>query len=278
MSFALEIQLIAVLVSVGCALPGCFLVLRHLSMVADAITHTLLLGIVVAFFITQDLSSPLLIVGAAVVGVGTVWLTELLGNTKLVTEDAAMGIVFPLLFSIAVILISKYAGSVHLDTDMVLLGELAFAPFDRMVMGGVDVGARLAYVSGAVLVVNVAVIVLFFKELQLATFDPLLAATMGFWPVGIHYGLMLLVSLTAVASFEAVGSVLVIGFMIGPPATAYLMTHRLGVMLVLSGVLGGISAVIGVWLAYWLDVSIAGSIAVVIGMVFAVVAVVTKRR
>lgn len=131
----LEIQIIAVMVAVACSLPGVFLVLRKMSMMSDAITHTILLGIVIAFFITHSLTSPLLIVGAALVGVITVFLTEILNSTKLVSEDSAIGIVFPLLFSIAIIMISKYAGSVHLDTDSVLLGELAFAPFNRMKIG-----------------------------------------------------------------------------------------------------------------------------------------------
>src|SRR5690606_4112912 len=121
----IEIQLIAATVAVACALPGVFLVLRRMAMMSDAISHTVLLGIVVGFFITRDLASPLLIVGATLTGVLTVTLVEVLNRTRLVREDAAIGLVFPALFSIAVILISRYAGDVHLDTDAVLLGELA---------------------------------------------------------------------------------------------------------------------------------------------------------
>ncbi len=140
-----EIQLIAVLVAVACALPGVFLVIRGMAMMADAITHTILLGIVVAFFITQDLNSPFLILGAAFVGILTVWLTELIHQTKLLDKDASIGIIFPLLFSIAIILITRYAGDVHLDTDSVLLGELAFAPFDRLIVFGIDIGPQAVY-------------------------------------------------------------------------------------------------------------------------------------
>lgn len=280
MSSACEIGLIAVLVSVGCALPGCFLVLRRMSMMADAITHTILLGIVLAFFVTEDLSSPLLICGATAMGVVTVWLSELLKKTHLVAEDASIGLVFPLLFSVAIILIAKYAGSVHLDTDAVLLGELAFAPFDRLVVAGVDIGARARYLSGGILLMNLLCIGSFYKELKLATFDPLFASTIGFCPVLLHYGLMTLVSLTAVGSFESVGSVLVIAFMIGPPATAFLLTDALRYMLLLSGLIGAISGIVGVRLAYFFDVSIAGSIAGVIGIFFfvAVLVSVVKKR
>ena len=125
MSPELEIQLIAALVAIACALPGCFLVLRRMSMMSDAITHTLLLGIVLAFLATHSLTSPLLILGAASVGLLTVCLAETLQRSRRVSEDSAIGLTFPLLFSIAIILITHYADSVHLDADAVLLGELA---------------------------------------------------------------------------------------------------------------------------------------------------------
>lgn len=274
----LEIPLIAVLVAAACALPGVFLVLRKMSMMSDSITHTILLGIVLAFFVTRDLSSPLLIMGAALMGVVTVWLTELLGKTQLVSEDSAIGIVFPLLFSIAIILITRYAGTVHLDTDSVLLGELAFAPFDRMVVGGLDIGARAVYTSGALLLLNVVLVAVFFKELKLVTFDPMLSAVLGFSPVLLHYGLMALVSLTAVGAFQAVGSVLVVAFMIGPPAAAYLLTDNLKRMLLLSVGIGALCGLLGYWLAMLLDVSIAGSMAVVVGLVFLLVFLAAPRR
>lgn len=278
MSAQFEIQLIAVIVAVACALPGVFLVLRKMSMMSDSITHTILLGIVLAFFMVHDLSSPLLIVGAALIGVVTVWLTEVLGRTRLLAEDAAIGIVFPLLFSIAIILITRYAGSVHLDTDAVLLGELAFAPFERMVVAGVDIGAKAIYTTGGLLLLNLAVITIFFKELKVATFDPMLAAVLGFAPALLHYGLMTLVSLTTVGAFQAVGSILVVAFMIGPPVTAYLLTDDLKRMLILSGLIGAANGILGYQMAALLDVSIAGSMAVMTGIVFLLVFIFAPRR
>lgn len=278
MTPGMEIQLIAVCISVACALPGCFLVLRKMSMMSDSITHTILLGIVLAFFATHDLKSPLLIAGAALMGVITVWLTEMLSRTRLVSEDSAIGIVFPLLFSIAIILITRYASSIHLDTDAVLMGELAFAPFERAVVFGVDIGAQAIYLSGALLLINVALIGLFFKELQIASFDPTLAAVLGLSPALAHYGLMTLVSLTAVGSFEAVGSVLVVVFMIGPPVTAYLLTDDLKRMLLISAGVGVISGISGYRLAVLLDASIAGSMAVTTGLVFAAVFICAPGR
>ena len=263
-----EIQLIASIVAVACALPGVFLVLRRMAMMSDAISHTVLLGIVIAFFITKTLNSPLLLIGAALMGVITVSLVELLNRTRLVREDAAIGLVFPAIFSIAVILISRFAGDVHLDTDAVLLGELAFAPFNRIRLGGIDVGPEALFTSGGILVLNILFIVLFYKELKLATFDPALAAALGFAPAILHYALMTLVSLTAVGSFDAVGSVLVVAFMIAPPAAAYMLTDRLSRMLLYSACIGIISAVSGYWLAHGLDASIAGSMATMTGVSF----------
>lgn len=263
-----EIQFIASIVAVACALPGTFLVLRRMAMMSDAISHTVLLGIVIAFFITRSITSPFLLVGAALMGVLTVSLVELLNRTRLVREDAAIGLVFPAIFSIAVILISRFAGDVHIDTDAVLLGELVFAPFNRVRLFGLDVGPEALYTSGSILLLNILFIVLFYKELKIATFDPALAAALGFAPAVIHYALMSLVSLTAVGAFDAVGSVLVVAFMIAPPAAAYLLTTRLSRMLIYAALIGIFSAVSGYWLAHLLDASIAGSMATMTGVSF----------
>ncbi len=271
MSAQIEIQLIASVVAVGCALPGVFLILRRMALMSDAISHAILFGIVIAFFATRDLASPFLLIAATLTGVLTVSLVELLNRTRLVKEDAAIGLVFPVLFSIGVILISRYAGNVHLDTDAVLLGELAFAPFDRFVVSGVDLGPKSFYVMAGVLLLNIIFILLFFKELKLATFDAGLAAALGFSPALIHYALMTLVSVTAVGAFEAVGSILVVALMIAPPASAYMLTNRLSVMLLLSALFGVTGAISGFWLAHILDASIAGSMATMVGVIFALV-------
>ncbi|MGI6161730.1 MAG: metal ABC transporter permease [Christensenellales bacterium] len=268
MSAAFEIQAIAVMVAAACSLPGVFLVEKKMSMTSDSITHTILLGIVLGFFITKDLSSPLLIIGAAAVGVATVWMSETLNRTRLLSEDASVGVVFPLLFSIAIILISRGAGSVHLDTDSVLLGELAFAPFERMVINGVDIGAKGMYMAAALLIVNAAVVSVLFKELTLATFDPLLAATLGFKPVLLHYGIMTMASLTAVAAFEAVGSILVVAFMIGPPVTAGLLSSRQKGVMFISVAVAALNGVLGYRAATALDASISGCMAVMTGITF----------
>jgi manganese/zinc/iron transport system permease protein len=269
MNFSLhvDIQIIAVVVAVACALPGVFLVLRRMALMSDAISHAILLGIVLAFFVTEDLSSPLLIIAAAATGVLTVSLVELIHRTGLVREDAAIGIVFPALFSGGVILISRFAGDVHLDTDAVLLGELAFAPLDRLAIFGYELPKSL-WVMGGILLINLIFIGLFYKELKLTTFDVGLAAALGFSPTLIHYGLMTIVSVTAVGAFDAVGSILVVALMIAPPATAYLLTDRLSYLLGLSALIGVIAAIAGYWLAHFLDASIGGSMATMAGVLF----------
>jgi manganese/zinc/iron transport system permease protein len=274
----IEIQLVAVVVAIACALPGVFLILRRMAMMSDAISHTVLLGIVLAFFLTKDLTSPFLVVGATATGVLTVSLVELLNRTRRVAKDAAIGLVFPTLFSIAVILISRYAGDVHLDTDAVLLGELVFAPFDRLIVLGYDLGPKALYVMGGILLLNLLFIVLFYKELKLATFDTGLAATLGFSPALIHYALMTLVSVTAVGAFDAVGSILVVALMIGPPAAAYLLTDHLPRMLGLSALIAVLSALSGYWLAHALDASIAGSMATMTGLFFGLVFLLAPNR
>jgi manganese/zinc/iron transport system permease protein len=268
MSIQLEIQLVAIVVAVACSLAGVFLVLRRLALMSDAISHTVLLGIVLVFFITRDVTSPLLIGGAALMGVATVWLVELLRRTRLVREDASIGLVFPALFSIAVILIARHAGSVHLDTDAVLLGEIAFAPFRRLEVGGVDLGPRTLYVMGAILLLNILFIGVLYKELKLSTFDPGLAAALGFSPVALHYAFMTLVSITAVGAFDAVGSILVVALMIAPPAAAYLLSDSLPRVLILSAAIATAAALLGFWTAWLVDASIAGSMATAAGLLF----------
>lgn len=267
-SAQIEIQLIASLVAIACAIPGTFLVLRKMAMISDAISHSILPGIVVGFFITQDLNSPLLIVLAALTGVITVVLVEYIQKTGLVKEDTAIGLVFPALFSIGVILIAKNANDVHLDVDAVLVGELALAPFDRLLVSGVDIGPKSLWIIGIILLITITLLIAFFKELKVSTFDKGLAASLGFSPAIIHYGLMTVSSVTTVGAFDVVGAILVVALMIAPAATAYLLTTNLKKMLALAMFFGIFSAISGYWLAHLLDASIAGSITTMLGLIF----------
>ena len=267
----IEIQLIASLVAIACAIPGTFLVLRKMAMISDAISHSILPGIVIGFFITQDLNSPLLILLAAITGIITVILVEYIQKTGLVKEDTAIGLVFPILFSIGVIMIAKNANDVHLDVDAVLLGELAFAPFDRLIISSVDLGPKSLWVIGSILIITIGLLFAFFKAIKISTFDAGLAASLGFSPTIIHYGLMTVSSVTTVGAFDAVGAILVVALMISPAATAYLLTNHLKRMLIYAICFGIFSAISGYWVAHWLDASIAGSITTILGLVFLMV-------
>lgn len=262
-----EISLVASLVAAACALPGCFLVLRRMSLVSDAISHTVLFGIVVGFLLIGDTRSPLLILFAAGSGILAVLISELLLKTRRVREDAAIGLVFPLLFSVAVIIITRNLSNVHIDTDAVLLGEVVFAPFNRAALGGINL-PRGVWVMGAILLINLVLLALFYKELKLSTFDPGLAAALGFAPTVIHYGLMTSVSVTAVGAFDHVGAVLVVALMIAPPASAYLLTDRLSRMLLYSVLIAIASALCGYAVARALDLNISGTMATFTGIFF----------
>ena len=267
MSTTAELALVLVVVAAACAVPGVFLVLRRMALVSDAISHVLLFGIILAYFATRDLDSPWLMAGAAATGVLTVALVELLQRTKLVKEDAAVGLVFPALFAAGVVLASMFFRNTHLDIDQVLLGDPTLATDARWRVGRVAV--KPVWVMAAVLAANVGLVVLFFKELKLTTFDPGLAAALGFRPGLVHYGLMTAVSLTAVAAFDAVGPVLVVGFFVVPAAAAFLLTDRLGVLIGLAVLVGGLGAAAGTVVAVEWDTNIAGTVAVVLGGLFA---------
>lgn len=264
----LEIVVIAVLASVTCCLPGLFLVLRGTAMMSDAISHAILLGIVVMFLCVKSLTSPLLIVGAALTGVLTVLCTEMIIKSKRLKQDAAIGLVFPLFFSVGVILVSQFARNVHLDTDMVLLGELAFAPFNRFTVNGIDCGPYAFWVMGIALIINILFVRLFYKELVITIFDATLATMTGFSPALFYYLLMIITSITTVATFDAVGAIMVVALMITPPSAAYLLTKGVKNMLIMTVGFSIFSAILGYTFASWADVSIAGSIASMTGFSF----------
>jgi manganese/zinc/iron transport system permease protein len=278
MSADLVIVLTAVLVAIPCALLGTLLVLRQMSMMGDAISHAVLPGIVIAFFISESLGALTSLIGAGIFGLLTAVLVEALRNTGRVKEDSSIGIVFTALFALGVFLVSKFAREVHLDLNHVLYGEIAFAPLNSLLVGGVDLGPRSLWAMGIVTALVVGMVLLLYKELKIATFDPGLAAAVGFSPVLVHYLLMGAVSVTTVGAFDSVGAILVVAFLIVPPATAYLLTERLSHMMALAVLLGAGSAVAGYYLAAVFDVAIAGMMAVVAGGFFVLTLLLSPSR
>ncbi|MBD1380258.1 metal ABC transporter permease [Metabacillus arenae] len=277
MSYEAWIIMTGMLVGVSCALIGSFLILRKMAMLADAISHTVLLGIVGAYLVTRTLDGPYLLIGAALVGLLTAFLVQLL-NGKGVQGDAAIGVVFTFLFAVGVILLSLYGGNVHLDVDHALMGEITFIPWDTLSWNGYELGPKAVWMLGSVLVINLLIFTIFYKEFKLASFDPEMALAIGIPVMFIHYLQMGMLSITTVASFDSVGAILVVAMLIVPPAAAYLLTDRLLTMLIISAGMGALSAVAGYYTATWLNVSIAGSMATMTGILFLITFVFSPRH
>lgn len=237
------------LAAMACSVPGVFLVLRRQSLIGDALSHTVLLGIVGAYLVTgwlrdAGLAGPgtphaAMFVGAVLVGVLSAVLTEAVQQAGKVESGAALGVVFTTLFALGLLLIRAVADSVHLDPDCVLYGQL-----ETVVIGEEGV-PRATLINGGMLLVNVALTVTFFKELMVATFDPPLAATLGIRPRLVNYILMGVTAATLTAAFESVGSILVIAMLIVPAATATLLCESLAGVLVAALLLAATGAVSG---------------------------------
>ena len=227
------IVVIGALCAAACALPGCFLVLRKMSMMGDAISHAVLPGLAIAFLVTGSRASVAMFIGAAVAGVLTALFTQWITRFGNVDRGAAMGIVFTTLFAIGLLLIRQAADHVDLDPGCVLYGAIELTPLDLVALGDFRI-PRAALVNGTVLLLNLGIIALLYKELKLSSFDPDLADTLGYSSQFLHYLLMTMVAVTTVAAFESVGSIIVIAMLIVPPATALLLTHDLFKMLLIA--------------------------------------------
>ena len=252
----------------SCALLGCYLVLRRLSLLGDAISHAVLPGIALAFLFTGKISGWPIVLGAMALGILTCFLTEALQRIGKVNEDASMGVVFTSLFAMGVIMISQSARHTDLDPGCVLYGLLELAPLDEVPLFGFEVPR--SFLTLALVFLGVIVFVtLFWKELKIASFDPQLATAMGLSAGIIHYSLMAMVAGVTVACFEAVGSILVVAMLIVPAATAHLLTDRLRPMLLWSLAVAVLSSVLGYWGALTWNTSVAGMMSVAAGAQFA---------
>ncbi len=288
------IVLISILAAVACALLGNFLVLRKMSMMGDAISHAVLPGLAIAFLITGARASRTMFIGAAVVGILTALFTQWVSRFGKVDEGASMGIVFTTLFAVGLLLIVQAADHVDLDASCVLYGAIELTPLDVVwrpeLFGSVLQVPRSALVLSAVCAMNLLFVVLFFKELRIASFDSELATTMGINANLMHYMLMTLVAITTVAAFEAVGSIIVIAMLIVPAATAHLLTDQLHWMVVISAIFAALSAALGhvsaIFLPGWMGIdpsvveatSTSGMMAVMAGVLFFIVLFCAPRQ
>lgn len=272
------IILTGALVASSCAILGCFLLLRKMAMVGDAISHAVLPGIVLAYLISQSRESIPVLIGAALFGVLITILIEALHKSGKMQMDAAIGLSFTWLFSLGIILISAFAGQVDLDQECVLYGEIDFVSLDTIIIRGLDIGPRTVWILGFLLVMILLLVILGYKGLMLTAFDEVYAATLGVSTAFWHYSLMSAVSVTTVLSFESVGAILVVAFLVGPASTAYLLTNQLKRMLILSVIVGILAAIGGYYLAVFLNASIAGGMATMIGIIFVLAFLLAPRQ
>jgi len=264
------IALMGFFVAAACGLVGNYLILRRMALVGDAISHSVLPGIVIAFLISNSRNSTAMFLGALVAGVLTTILIEIIHKKSRVKQDAAIGITFSSLFALGVILISAYASKVDLDQECVLYGEIGNIPLDQPYahLGSLVLGPPALVRMGLVALVVALLIVFFYKELLVSSFDPGLAFSLGINATVVHYVLMSVLSVVVVSAFESVGAILVIAMLILPGATSSLLSHRLPVVLLLTVLHAALSSVSGIMLAVWLECSIAGAMVVMAGAFF----------
>lgn len=260
---------VASVCGVACALLGVFLVLKRLSMLGDAISHGIVPGVALAVLFTGQVTSVWILLGAMVFGVVTALLIQSLHLVGKVSEDSSQGVVSSALFATGILIVSKYLRNAHVDLDCVFFGLLEGAYLKTDIWFGLDVPDVLPTMLLA-LGLTVGFIVLFWKELKLASFDPGLADAMGYSAHAMHYLLIGLVAGVTVVSFEAFGSVLVVALLIVPAMTAQLLTDRLWVMMVLSALFAVLASFLGTWAGSpeVFDSNLGGTIALCAGAMF----------
>lgn len=263
------ILLMGFLVAAACGLIGNYLILRRMALVGDAISHSVLPGIAIAYILTHTRSGPTMFAGAILAGVLTTLLIEVIHRRTRVKQDAAIGIVFSTLFAVGVILVSLYAGQIDLDADCVLYGQIGFILEEPLVsFAGLQAPEPIFTMAGVCL--SVALLIgLFYKELLVSSFDPGLAASLGIPAHVVHYALMCVLSVVVVSAFESVGAILVIAMLILPGATASLLAHRLPTILGLTILHAVLSVILGLHLALWLQCEIAAAMVVAGAALFA---------
>lgn len=260
---------VAALAAVNCSLTGTYLMLRRMSMMGDAIAHSVLPGIVIAFLLSGSKDSLVVLVGAGSMGILATSTIAFLHRTIKLQSDAAIGINFTWFFALGVILLSFFSKKIDLDPDCILYGEIAYTSLDTWTSpGGIDLGPKAVYILAMMLLANLGFIALSYKELLVTTFDPFFSTSIGMNTALWHYLLMAATSLTTVTTFESVGVVLVVALLVAPPATAYLLTRRLRDVLMISSIIGVLIAIGGYCLAIRVNGSMAGAMATMAGCLF----------
>jgi len=273
------VGLMGFLVTAACGLVGNYLMLRRLALMGDAISHSVLPGLVIAFLVTGSRGTMPMFTGALAASVVTTLIIGVIHQKSRVKQDAAIGIAFSTLFAIGVVLTVAYTGQIDLDADCVLYGEIVLVPLEAMVsVGGLMLGPEPVVRMGAVLLGVLVLMAVFFKELLVSAFDPGLARSLGINAAWMHHGLMAVLSLVVVSAFESVGAILVVAMLILPGATAGFLSTRLWVIHLLSVAHAAVSSFLGVSLGVWLECSIAAAMVVAGSALFALAWVFAPRE
>lgn len=265
------ILLMGFFVAASCAIVGNYMILRKMALVGDAISHSLLPGIALAFLISNSRDLSPLFIGAILSAIGTVILIELIQKYSKTKADSAIGIVFSSLFALGIIIITLFTDYIDLDTDCVLYGEIAFIPLMKStIIAGINFGPYPISRMGLIFAGLLIIVGLFYKELLTSAFDPALARCIGIRPYVFNYGLTLVLTIVLVSAFRSVGTILVIGMLLFPGCTARLISNNLKAILILSIALCLLYAILGLHLATFLDCSIAGAMIVCAACLFTV--------
>lgn len=221
----------AVLVGIVSGVIGSFIILRGMSLMGDAISHAVLPGVAMSYILGANY-----MIGASIFGIAAAGLIGFVTQKSQLKSDTAIGIVFSSFFALGIILISFAQSST--DLYHILFGNvLAVRPSDL-------------YTTLGVTLVVILFVVIFYKELLVSSFDPVMAEAYGLKVQVIHYALMFFLTLVAVSSLQTVGTVLVVAMLVTPAATAYLLTDKLSVMIFISSLIGAVSAVVGLFFSY----------------------------
>ena len=263
---AVPIVIQSFLVSAACGWIGLLLIIRKMALVGDAISHSVLPGIVIVAILFDSLTGPLVLIGAMIAGFITTLLIEWIHKSSRIKPDAAIGITFVSMFALGVIMISQLKGSVHLDADCVLFGDLSSV----VMRGGGGIPPQIIQ-SFFVFLLTIALTLVFYKEIVVSSFDPTLATSVGIRAKWMHYAKMAWLSVVAVSAFESVGTVLVVAMLIIPGAFALLLTDRLWKALCLTQGHAAVSSLIGYHFALWFNTNAPATV-VTTGLLFFILA------
>jgi manganese/zinc/iron transport system permease protein len=266
------IYIVVILLAIPSALLGSFLILRKSVMLSDAMSHSVVPGLVLGFLISKSLYSPCILVMATIFGVLTVYGVEWINFNNKVKKDASIGLVFTFLFAVGILLISNFTSSnTDLDQECILYGDLGASPLNRFRIQNVDLGPKALW---TLLILNLLVfgfLKIFWRPMICTTFDPTFSETIGYKPKKIHFYFMTLLSFCIVSAFDIVGAILIISLLAIPAACSYLFAKNSFKLLIISTLTSILASVFGVFIAFKYNLVLSATISLAMGLIFLVI-------